>query len=197
MGGIETQVTPRVEPPVTLHVTQSGDLDSSTHLLLVHGYPDDQRMWGPVVAALPGDWHVITYDVRGAGRSSRPARRSDYRTDLLVDDLIAVLEATVPLGERVHLVGHDWGAAAMWDVVAAAGWDPRLENRLATCTSASGPPFDHLAALTSTSTAPTSPRGCVDTFPGGPRSRCSSWSPPGTPSSYRPASRVSRHAAAT
>jgi pimeloyl-ACP methyl ester carboxylesterase len=144
---IETQVTPQVSPPVTLSVRQHGDRDSSTHVLLVHGFPDDQRMWEPVVAALPADWHAITYDVRGSGRSSRPEQRAAYRTELLVEDLVAVLDATVPAGERVHLVGHDWGSVALWDVVAAETWDPRLEGRLASYTSASGPPLDHLASL--------------------------------------------------
>jgi pimeloyl-ACP methyl ester carboxylesterase len=147
---IETQVTPRVSPPVTLQVTEYGDRGSSTHVLLVHGFPDDQQMWEPVVAALPEDWHVITYDVRGSGRSTSPEGRSSYRTDLLVEDLIAVLDATVPTEEKVHLVGHDWGSTAMWDVVAAETWDPRLEGRLASYTSASGPPLDHMGTITET-----------------------------------------------
>lgn len=146
----ETQVTPQVTPPVTLGVTEYGDRSARTHALLVHGFPDDQRMWEPVVEALPSDWHVITYDVRGAGRSTRPAARSAYRTALLVEDLIAVLDATVPPGEKVHLVAHDWGSIAAWDVVAAETWDPRLEGRLASYTSGSGPSLDHLGSVTET-----------------------------------------------
>lgn len=148
MKRIETQVTPRVSPPVTLAVTEYGDRSAPIHVVLVHGFPDDQGMWEPVAEALPGDWHVVTYDVRGSGRSTRPEGRSAYRTELLVEDLIAVLDATVPPGERVHLVGHDWGSSAMWDAVAAETWDPRLEGRLASYTSASGPPLDHLASMT-------------------------------------------------
>jgi pimeloyl-ACP methyl ester carboxylesterase len=143
----ETQVTPLVSPPVTLRVTEYGDRSAATHLLLVHGFPDDQRMWEPVVEALPDDWHVITYDVRGSGRSTHPKGRAAYRTSLLVEDLIAVLDATLPPGERVHLVGHDWGSIAGWDVVAAETWDPRLEGRLASYTSSSGPSLDHLGSM--------------------------------------------------
>ena len=149
MKRTESQVSPRVSPPVTLAVTEYGDRSSSTHLLMVHGFPDDQRMWEPVVDALPEDWHVVTYDVRGAGRSTRPAGRSAYRTELLVEDLVAVLDATVPAGEQVHLVGHDWGAVAGWEVIAAETWDPRLEDRLASYTSSSGPSMDHLGSLSS------------------------------------------------
>jgi pimeloyl-ACP methyl ester carboxylesterase len=147
---IETQVTPQVLPPVTLHVTEYGDRDSATHVVLVHGFPDDQRMWQPVAEALPDGWHVISYDVRGSGRSSHPEGRSAYRTELLVEDLIGVLDATVPDRQRVHLVGHDWGSIALWDAIAAETWDPRLEGRLASFTSCSGPSLDHMGTLTQT-----------------------------------------------
>ena len=149
MKRTETQVSPRVSATVTLAVTEYGARDSSTHVVLIHGFPDDQRMWEPVVAVLPDDWHVVTYDVRGSGRSSRPKSQSAYRTELLVEDLIAVLDATVPGGEQVHLVGHDWGAIAGWEVIAAETWDPRLEGRLASYTSSSGPSLDHLSSLAS------------------------------------------------
>jgi pimeloyl-ACP methyl ester carboxylesterase len=146
----ESQVTPLVTPPVTLRVTEYGDRGADTHLLLVHGFPDDQQMWEPVVESLPPELHVITYDVRGSGRSSKPSGRASYRTSLLVEDLIAVLDATLPPGERVHFVAHDWGSVAGWDVLAAETWDPRLEGRLATYTSASGPSLDHLGSMAST-----------------------------------------------
>ena len=148
MERTETKVTPQVSPPVTLAVTEHGPRRAATHVLLLHGFPDDQRMWDPLLESLPDEWHLITYDARGAGRSSRPEGRAAYRTALLVEDLVAVLDATVPDGARVHLVGHDWGSTVGWDAVAAATWDPRLEGRIATYTSASGPPLDHLASQT-------------------------------------------------
>ncbi len=149
MKRAETQVSPRVSPPVTLAVSEYGDRSSSTHVLMVHGFPDDQQMWEPVVASLSEDWHVVTYDVRGSGRSTKPTGRGAFRTELLVEDLIAVLDATVPAGEQVHLVGHDWGAIAGWEVIAAETWDPRLEGRLASYTSSSGPSLDHLGSVSS------------------------------------------------
>jgi len=38
----------------------------------------------------------------------------------------------------------------MWDVVAAETWDPRLEGRLASYASASGPSLDHLGSMSDT-----------------------------------------------
>jgi pimeloyl-ACP methyl ester carboxylesterase len=118
------------------------------HVILVHGYPDQQDMWDPVLESLDGDaFHLVTYDVRGAGGSDVPPSRDGYRTELLVEDLVAVTGATVPDGKPFHLVGHDWGSAQLWDVVAAENHDARLRGRVASFTSISGPSLDHAAHL--------------------------------------------------
>ncbi len=157
MAAGETQVTsvprqvasPSPGSPVTLAVREHGSPASTTHVVAMHGFPDDQRMWDPVVAALPADWHVVTYDSRGVGGSSRPPHRDGFRLHHHVDDLAAVVAATVPDGAAVHLLAHDWGSIAAWDVVAAAATrDPRLEGRLASFTSVSGPSLDHLTTRT-------------------------------------------------
>ncbi|QRN78945.1 MAG: alpha/beta fold hydrolase, partial [Nocardiopsis sp. BM-2018] len=56
-------------------------------LLLVHGYPDNATVWDSLVADLAADYHVVSYDVRGAGRSTAPDDRSGYLMDQLADDL--------------------------------------------------------------------------------------------------------------
>ena len=118
-------------------------------VVLVHGYPDQQDMWDLVVAALPTDrLHVVTYDVRGAGDSDAPDGLREYRTDRLVDDLAAVLDAVSPAGPArrpVHLVGHDWGSVQLWDAVGVADEHPGLRGRLASFTSISGPSLAHSA----------------------------------------------------
>jgi len=125
------------------------DQPGTEHVVLVHGFPDSQDMWRPVVQRLcAGGMHVVTYDVRGAGASDVPAETADYRTELLVEDLVAELEATVPEGARVHLVGHDWGSVQLWEAVLAEADDPRLHGRIASFTSVSGPAIDHVAHLT-------------------------------------------------
>ena len=35
--------------------------------MLVHGYPDNQEVWEPIIEKLVNDYFVVTYDVRGAG----------------------------------------------------------------------------------------------------------------------------------
>ena len=118
-------------------------------LVLVHGYPDQQDVWLPVVEALASEQlQIITYDVRGAGASDAPTQTAGYRTELLVEDLVSVVEAMVPAGRPVHLVGHDWGSVQLWDAVVAEPTDPRLQDRIASFTSISGPSLDQAAWLT-------------------------------------------------
>ena len=131
---------------LTILAREHSPTETGPHVVLVHGYPDQQELWDPMVALLRDDFHVVTYDVRGAGGSDTPASRDGYRTELLVEDLIAVVEATIPDAERFHLVGHDWGSVQGWDVVASEGHDARLHGRIASYTSISGPSLDHVAA---------------------------------------------------
>jgi pimeloyl-ACP methyl ester carboxylesterase len=135
---------------VTLAVREYGDPDLPT-LVAVHGYPDSQRIWEPLIEHLDGQMRVITYDVRGAGDSTHPSETAAYRTERLLDDLVAVLDATCGR-EPVHLVGHDWGSVQLWDAVNAESRDPRLTGRLASFTSISGPCLDHMSALAHTAT---------------------------------------------
>ncbi|MBW8482036.1 SDR family oxidoreductase [Actinomadura parmotrematis] len=110
-------------------------------VLLVHGYPDTHRVWDGVADRLAGRFRVITYDVRGAGASSRPSGRAAYRLDRLTADMRAVLDAAAP-GEKVHLVGHDWGSIQSWEAVCT------MPDRFASFTSISGPSLDHVGHWT-------------------------------------------------
>jgi pimeloyl-ACP methyl ester carboxylesterase len=126
-----------------LAVREYGEATAPT-LVAVHGYPDNQAMWEPVARLLQDRFHVVTYDVRGAGASEAPRSRRGYVSERLVDDLVAVMDATAP-GRPVHLLGHDWGSLQMWDAVTAEGTDARLRGRLSSYTSISGPCLDHMA----------------------------------------------------
>ncbi|MEZ0089672.1 alpha/beta fold hydrolase [Streptacidiphilus sp. EB129] len=123
---------------VRLAVVEAGDPTRPT-LLFLHGYPDCREVWEPVMSRLCSRYHVVAYDVRGAGRSTAPAPTADsYRLERLEDDFLAVLDALAPYGP-VHLVGHDWGSVQSWEFVTS----PRLQGGLASFTSISGPCLDH------------------------------------------------------
>ncbi len=109
-------------------------------VVLVHGFPDTSAVWIPLAERLAGEMHVVSYDVRGAGRSDVPASRAGYALPLLVEDLAAVVDQTSP-DALVHLVAHDWGSVQGWEAVITRG----LADRFASFTSMSGPPLDHAA----------------------------------------------------
>jgi pimeloyl-ACP methyl ester carboxylesterase len=123
-----------------LAVYESGKPDGPV-LVAVHGYPDNHAVWDGVAAELGDRFRVVTYDVRGAGRSDKPVGRAAYRIERLGDDLVAVLDAVSP-DTPVHLVGHDWGSMQLWEPLAEA----RLAPRVATFTSISGPSLAYVGA---------------------------------------------------
>ncbi|MGH9138247.1 MAG: alpha/beta fold hydrolase, partial [Acidimicrobiales bacterium] len=123
---------------VQLAVREHGDATHGPTVVLVHGYPDNQRVWDLVAVRLATDHHVVTYDVRGAGRSSAPTDKASYKIDALIADLVAIVDAAAP-DRNVHLVGHDWGSIQSW----AAVTDPVAQRRIASFTSISGPSLDH------------------------------------------------------
>ena len=139
MKRAETQVSPRVSPPVTLAVTGYGDRT------LLDARADGARLprrparcgsrWSAARCPRTGTWSPTT-SAEPAIHDARGSR--GYRTELLVEDLVAVLDATVPAGEPVHLVGHDWGSIALWDAVAAEVGPP-ARRPVASFTSISGP----------------------------------------------------------
>jgi 3-oxoadipate enol-lactonase len=59
-------------------------------VVFVHGFPFSQEMWRLQVAGLSGDYHLITYDVRGHGRSK--VGDGQYMIEFFVDDLIGLLD---------------------------------------------------------------------------------------------------------
>lgn len=121
---------------VRLAVQEHGDPADAT-VVAIHGYPDDHHVWDGVVAALARRFHVVTYDVRGAGSSATPRGRRHYAIPRLAADLGEVITATV--GDKpVHLLAHDWGSIQTWGLVT----DPAWSERLLSYTSISGPDLD-------------------------------------------------------
>lgn len=109
-------------------------------LVLVHGYPDNQEVWEPIIAELIEDFYIISYDVRGAGQSSIPKKIRDYRLKRLSQDLLCVVDQLLP-GRAFHLAAHDWGSIQSWESVT----DPQFKQRLLSYSSISGPCLDHAA----------------------------------------------------
>lgn len=84
---------------------------SGPPLLLLHGYPQTRLMWRAVAPALAERFTVVVPDLRGYGRSDKPADDPEHRTyskRIMARDQIASMRA---LGfERFAVAGHDRGA---------------------------------------------------------------------------------------
>jgi pimeloyl-ACP methyl ester carboxylesterase len=122
-----------------LAVVEAGDEDRPT-LVLIHGFPNTKEIWDEVIDALADRFHLVAYDVRGAGASAAPRSPAGYDFDRLGDDFEAVAEATAP-GKAIHLVGHDWGGLQGWEFATS----PRFRGRLASFTAIAGPSLDQVA----------------------------------------------------
>src|SRR5580704_9498682 len=82
-------------------------------VILLHGFPDSGRLWRHQVPALAAaGFQVIVPDLRGYGRSDKPAEVAAYGMGPVLTDVIGVLDQAG--AERAHVVGHDWGAAVAW-----------------------------------------------------------------------------------
>lgn len=109
-----------------------GGAEGDPAVLLLHGFPASRATWQTVTPALTAAGvQVVAPDQRGYSPGARPAAVADYAVEHLVSDVIGMLDA---LGwPRVHLVGHDWGAAVAWFVAA------RHPERLHSLTAVSVP----------------------------------------------------------
>lgn len=117
-------------------VIDAGPADGPV-VVLLHGFPEQNTMWQPLVDRLTAQgFRCLAPLQRGYSPGARPKRRRDYRNTELVADIGALIDASG--AQRVHLVGHDWGAAVAWYVAQ------HLPDRLSTLTALSVP---HPAAL--------------------------------------------------
>lgn len=104
-----SQLTHRLvsSPAGRIHLAEQG---TGPLVLLLHGFPESWYSWRHQLPALAAaGYRAVAVDVRGYGRSSKPAAVDAYRMLDLVEDNVSVVHA---LGEESAIVvGHDWGAA--------------------------------------------------------------------------------------
>ncbi|MGV0812765.1 alpha/beta fold hydrolase [Mycolicibacterium boenickei] len=110
-------------------------------VILLHGFPQQNTSWQPIISTLTArGFRCLAPNQRGYSPGARPTRRRDYRVAELVQDAEALIDASG--ADRVHLVGHDWGAAVAWGVAA------HVPERLASLTALSVPhPIAFLRSL--------------------------------------------------
>jgi pimeloyl-ACP methyl ester carboxylesterase len=83
-------------------------------VILCHGFPEGWRSWRQQLAALAdAGYRAVAPDMRGYGGTDAPAGPAQTTMLHHAGDLVALVKA---LGEsQAVLVGHDWGAPAVWN----------------------------------------------------------------------------------
>jgi pimeloyl-ACP methyl ester carboxylesterase len=115
-----------------IHYVSTGE---GPPVILVHGFPSFWFVWFDQMEAFAACRRMIAIDAPGAGLSGRPARDADYKVARLARQLDRTI-AALAAGQKVTLVGHDWGGALAWSY---AQWKPQRLDRLAIF---SAPPYD-------------------------------------------------------
>jgi pimeloyl-ACP methyl ester carboxylesterase len=97
---------------IELHVTEHGE---GPLVVLCHGFPELGFSWRHQVFALAeAGYRTLTPDLRGFGRSSCPADIAAYDILTVGNDLTGLLDEAG--AEDAVFVGHDWGAAVVWNL---------------------------------------------------------------------------------
>jgi pimeloyl-ACP methyl ester carboxylesterase len=87
--------------------------------LCLHGFPDSAHTWRRLLPALGAEgYHAVAPFMRGYAPTSVPADGA-YQTGALAADANALHEA-FGAGSDAVLIGHDWGAAAVYGAAAHA-----------------------------------------------------------------------------
>ena len=94
-----------------IHYLESGQ---GMPLLCLHGFPDHSGIWKPLMSRLADNFRVIAPDQRGYNLTSRPKSEDAYKTECLVQDIVAFMDALDLLS--VSLCGHDWGGIIAFHV---------------------------------------------------------------------------------
>ncbi|HRV69718.1 MAG TPA: alpha/beta hydrolase [Marmoricola sp.] len=100
---------------LTFEVSDQGPARSEV-VVLLHGFPQTRTSWDQVTPFLnEAGYRTLAPDLRGYSPAARPRRRRDYNLRYMVDDVVALIDE---VGQPVHVVGHDWGAATAWSLAA-------------------------------------------------------------------------------
>jgi pimeloyl-ACP methyl ester carboxylesterase len=84
-------------------------------VVLLHGVPETSSAWNDIAPALAEDRRVLCPDLPGLGGS---AYSGPFDVPSVVGQLMALLDQELP-GQRIDLVGHDWGGSLALAMVGA------------------------------------------------------------------------------
>ena len=108
---------------VRLHWVEAGE---GPLVVLLHGFPEFWYGWRNQIPALAAaGYRVVAPDLRGFGRSEKPAGAEHYRSEEVTGDVVGLIRQAG--AESATVVGHDWGGAVAWLVALN---HPQVVDRL-------------------------------------------------------------------
>jgi pimeloyl-ACP methyl ester carboxylesterase len=83
-------------------------------VIFLHGFPESWYSWRHQLPALAqAGFHAVAPDMRGYGKSDKPAAVEAYDIRQLTADVVGIIDA---MGEKTAVVvGHDWGSIIAWN----------------------------------------------------------------------------------
>ncbi|WP_374379601.1 3-oxoadipate enol-lactonase [Dongia sp.] len=119
---------------ISVHVNDAGPQDRPA-IVMSNSLAADLGMWDAQAEALAKTYRVLRFDARGHGRTQ--ATPGDYTLDLLVDDVIALLDAHGI--QKAHFVGLSLGGMIGQRIAERA---PDRIASLVLCATFAEAPFD-------------------------------------------------------
>jgi pimeloyl-ACP methyl ester carboxylesterase len=95
---------------IELNIAEQGE---GPLVIMLHGFPESWYSWRHQFAPLAeAGYHAVAPDMRGYGKSDKPADISAYNQVEVTRDVIGLIDA---LGyDTAVVIGHDWGAPTAW-----------------------------------------------------------------------------------
>lgn len=99
---------------MTFSVRKAGMENDGELIVFLHGFPESSIMWEKTMKKCADlGYRCIAPDQRGYSQGARPEGYENYAVNILAEDVFKFAG-----NERIHLVGHDFGAVVGWTAVA-------------------------------------------------------------------------------
>ncbi|PWA60456.1 epoxide hydrolase [Artemisia annua] len=99
---------------LNMHIAQKGQ---GPLVLFIHGFPELWYSWRHQILYLADHgYRAVAPDLRGYGETTGAPLNdiTKFTIHHLVGDMIGLIDAIASEGEKVFVVGHDWGAIIAW-----------------------------------------------------------------------------------
>ncbi|MFS7943630.1 putative soluble epoxide hydrolase [Helianthus anomalus] len=101
---------------LNMHIAEKGE---GPLVLFIHGFPELWYSWRHQIVYLADHgYRAVAPDLRGYGQTTgAPVNdHTKFTIHHVVGDIIGLLDAITNEGEKVFVVGHDWGALIAWNL---------------------------------------------------------------------------------